>query len=283
MDDHANGDISVFPKDVFEFFGKKGSTTLVVNPRVLQEVVGDSTIPLDKYDVYVMGKKLGDNRPSFFTKMRIEGRAQARNKIQGFLGIRFLAGYGFQKVHQDSSLKIMRPTDIQKLVTQDSASFKKRAIIRINDGVGLSLAMTEAFCKIPLLNDTVLDAVDTKANMRKREAYARKRAREKNWAHLNRESTLNENHVRMHRMLLPYKRNLPDGEYFQEFLRDIVRGCLRLQAEFCPEDQDKCRKIFSESFNETDETENRQRPNKRPISVHSTQSLLDMPIQGISW
>lgn len=236
MDD-PNGDIENFPKEVFSFYNRKGAGK-VVTPAVLQGMIGSSTIPLHQHDIYVMGKKPGSTSPAYFTKMRIETKASERNTVQGLLGVRFLAGYGYHKwVKQggNSDVTIKRPADIKKLVTEDTSSFKKRAVIYLNGNV-LSLSLADGFCQIPLMDHRLLGDFENPHNSKKRDAYALKKKKGKEWAHINRNSMLVENKKAMHRMLLPYKKNLRDAEYFQEFMQDMVQGCLQLRKEFCPEE-----------------------------------------------
>lgn len=234
MDD-PNGDITSFPSEVFSFFNRKGAGE-AVTPAVLQDMIGSSTIALPNYDIYAMGKESGGTSPAYFTKLRIVTKASERNTVQGLLGVRFLAGYGYRKWVQqggNSDVTIKRPADIKKLVTEDTSSFKKRAVIFLNGNV-LSLSLADGFCRIPLMDHRLLGEFENPTNSKKRDAYALKKKRGKEWAHINRNSMLVENKKAMHRMLLPYKKNLLEKEYFQEFLKDMVQGCLQLRKEFCP-------------------------------------------------
>ena len=236
MDD-ANGDITDFPPEVFSFFNKKGSGA-PVTPAILQDMIGSSTIPLPNHDIYAMGKKAGGTLPAFFTKLKIVTKASERNTVQGYLGVRFIAGYGYRKWVQQggsSDVTIMRPADIKKWVTEDTLCFKKRAVIFL-DGNVVPLSFADGFCSIPLMDHRLLGDFENPTNAKKRDAYALKKKKDKEWAHINRNSMLVENKKALHRMLLPYKKNLLESEYFQEFLKDMVRGCIQLREEFCPEE-----------------------------------------------
>ena len=230
-----NGDISDFPKAVWHYYKTKGSGD-VVTPSFLQKLLGSTTIELNKYDIYVMGKektgtgKHKNNKPVFFTKLRIDGKSAERNSVQGLLGVRFLAGYGY--MNSDSNLRVMRPTNIDKLVTQDSSQFRKRAVVYINGHV-LALSRVEGFCRIPLMDDRVLAKFEKKSNAKKREAYARRKKRHNEWAHINRETMLEENKKVILGMLLKYKKNLGDNEFFREFMRDTMAISVELREEFC--------------------------------------------------
>lgn len=236
MDD-PNGDITNFPPEVFSFFNKKGCGE-AVTPAVLKAMIGSPTIPLPQHDIYTMGKESGGTSPAYFTKLRIVTKVSERNTVQGLMGIRFLAGYGYHKWVQqggNSDVTIMRPADIKKLVTEDTSTFKKRAVIFLNGNV-ISLSLADGFCRIPLMDHRLLGDFENPTNSKKRDAYALKKKKDNEWAHINRNSMLVENKKAMHRMLLPYKKNLREKEYFQEFLKDMVQGCLQLRKEFCPEE-----------------------------------------------
>lgn len=223
------------PPEVFSHYNKRGSG-IVLTPAILQRIIGSETIPLHEYDIYVMGKRVGCRTPAFFTKMRIETKASERNTVQGLLGVRFLAGHGYNKwVEQGGStnVAIMRPADIKKLVTEDTGSFKKRAVIYVSGHV-VSLSLADGFCRIPLMDHRLLADFEKVTNSKKREAYALKNKVGKKWAHINRKSMLSENKKAMHRMILPYKKNLEEQEYFDEFMRDMFNGCLELKKEFFP-------------------------------------------------
>ena len=250
------------PEEVLSYFNLKGARE-EVTPVRLQALTGKSTVALQDFDIYVMGKESGNPTPSYFTKLRIVEKAQARNNIQGFLGVRFLDGFGYFNVNMDSSIKIMRPIGIQKLITKDSASFKKRALIYITKDVLLPLHTTECFCRLPLMDDNKLKTVDKDCNARKREAYARTKAEKKKWTHVNREGMLKEHQRMMYNMLLPYRKNLPEDEFFVEFLTDILKGCRKLMNEFETDNEmenmdgvdkvDKLKRMFFRIYQDEDE------------------------------
>lgn len=232
-----NGDITTFPQEVWDYFKEKGSGD-VVTPAFLKEISGSTTIPVEKHDIYVMGKEKTtgagkkDNQPVFFTKLRIDSKSSERNTVQGLLGVRFLGGYGYMNNDSKSDLKVMRPTNIDKFVTQDSSQFRKRAVIHVNGHV-LAMSRAEGFCRIPLMDDRVLAKFEKRSNAKKREAYARKKKGLNEWAHINRKAMQEENKKAILGMLVAYKKNLRDTEFFGEFMRDIVTIGLQLRDEFC--------------------------------------------------
>ena len=231
-----NGDISNIPRVVWEYYKEKGSGQ-VVTPAFLLEICGSTTIPVEQHDVYVMGKeeserKKKDNQPKFITKMRIDSKSAERNTFQGLLGVRFLEGFGYVNNGSNSDLKVMRPTNIDKLVTHDSSQFRKRAVIHVNGHV-LAISRVEGFCRIPLMDDRVLAKFEKKSNAKKREAYARKKKGLNEWAHINRKAMQEENKKAILGMLVAYKKNLRDTEFFGEFMRDIMAIGVQLREEFC--------------------------------------------------
>lgn len=256
-----------------------------VTPTDLVQLLGRETIPLQNYDIYAFGKKSGDSNTMFCTKMRILHRAQPRNMIQGFIGVRFLAGYGFKKVANNSTTKIMRPTDIQKLVTQDSVSFKKRAFVYIDEKHIFPLTMVESLCQIPLMEEALIIKIDKKANARKREAYARKRAHCQDWAHTNRTSVVNENHARLHRMLLTYKANLSKDDYFREFVKDVAQNCVRLKNDFQVNmnDIDDAMVSLTRMSYDNKSKENETSPKKQKIFGAKNAMLKRINVTEIGW
>lgn len=229
-----NSGISDIPMNVLTFFHTKGSGT-VVTPAVLKRLIGSATLDLSKFDIYTMGKrkalnKNGINPPAFFTKLRIYGKSAERNSVQGLLGVKFLDGYGYKLVG-DSELRVMRPTNIDKYVTEDSSPFRKRSVVYVQGHV-FSLARLEGFINIPLMDDRVLAKFENKSNAKKREAYARKKKKSNEWAHINRTTMLRENKKVLLGMLLKYKRNLDDNNFFKEFMSDTLNIGLELGKEF---------------------------------------------------
>ncbi|AAR26899.1 FirrV-1-B24 [Feldmannia irregularis virus a] len=272
--------LSSFPPDIFDHFDTKRTTTFnqMLTPADLLHLLGRETVPLQDYDIYVLGKRPGDSKIKFYTKMRIEHRVHARNIIQGFVGVRFLGGYGFENVANSASLKVMRPTDIQKLVTQDSVSFKKRALVYIDQDHVYPLTMIEPLCHIPLVASAALDKIDKKANARKREAYARKRSRCNDWAHVNREAIVSDNHTRLHRMLLAYKRNIRHKDFFDEFMMDVMKNCRQLERDF------KCSQTTPVAPNSV--APNSVAPKSvAPVTAKSAvaKSLQKIPVADIGW
>ena len=227
-----NGDISSFPKEMYRAFSSK---QIMVTPVLLHKLIGSDKIELNKYDIYAMGKKKGSKEKYYWTKLQIKYREHSRNGIQGYLSVSFIAGYGFQQNKCDNSLKIIRPTSIGRLVSDDGAVFKKRAMINVN-GTYLPLQMAEGFCVIPLLSSRQMkmDSTfkDSKLNSSKRKAYASCQISQQKWAHINRRTMEKDQKISLHSMLLPYKKNLSDKKYFSEFTRDIVKNLNLLKNEF---------------------------------------------------
>lgn len=243
---------SEFPASVYRFFDAKGTRNLVT-PTFLQGILGVSEIYIPEHDIYVMGKERGDKSKRFWTKMRIRSKASERNMLQGLLGVEFLAGHGKLKVDSEykengcrgseknaesntnaesSRFHIMRPITIRSIVTEDGASFKKRSVIHLKDDVFVILEDAESFCRIPLMDQELLDKHEKRSNSKKRDAYARKKVAGNKWAHVNRDCMLREQLKRMHKMILPYKRNLSDDAYFSEFTKDILTNCMHLHKDF---------------------------------------------------
>ena len=227
-----NGDISSFPKEMFRAFDSK---QILVTPSLLNSVIGSEKINLQNYDIYTMGKKKNDRKKHYWTKLRIKFREHSRNGIQGYLSVSFIAGYGFQNNKCDSKLKILRPTSIGKMVSDDGAVFKKRSMINLN-GTFVPLQGAEGFCVIPLLSSRQMRSdntfKDSKLNSSKRKAYASCQIHQKKWAHINRRLMENDQKKSLHSMLLPYKKNLPDNVYFNEFINDIIKNINILKKEF---------------------------------------------------
>lgn len=229
-----NGDISDFPPEVFTFFNTRGKGP-VVTPSSLKALTGSTTLDLHKYDIYTMGKKktsskTSRNPPTYFTKLRICGKNSERNSLQGLLGIKFLSGYG-HKLVGNSELKIMRPINIDALVTKDTSPFRKRSAVYINGKV-LSLTGVEGLSYIPILDDRVMSMHETKHQAYKREAYARLKKGNNEWAHINRDTMLKENKRVLLDILVKYKKNIQGSLFFQEFMQDLMRIGFELGGEF---------------------------------------------------
>ena len=188
-----------------------------------------------------MGKKKNDRKKHYWTKLRIKFREHSRNGIQGYLSVSFIAGYGFQNNKCERNLKILRPTSIGKMVSDDGAVFKKRSMIDLN-GTFIPLQSAEGFCSIPLLSSRQMKSdstfKDSKLNSNKRKAYANCQIHQKKWAHINRRIMENDQKKSLHSMLLPYKKNLPDKVYFNEFINDIIKNINLLKKEFGCESKD---------------------------------------------
>ena len=229
-----NGDISDVPPKVFGYFNERGQGQLVT-PAFLVQITGSPVLDLERYDIYVMGKKNGgakNNPPAYMTKLRIVSKSSERNSTQGQLGVRFIQGFGYINNDSNSDLKVMRPTNISRLVTQDTSQFKLRAVIHVNGHV-LAFSHAEAFIRIPLMDDRVLAKFENPINAKKRGAYARKQEALKEWAHINRKAMQEENKKAVLRMLVVYKKNLRDTDFFGEFMLDILAIGLQLRDEFC--------------------------------------------------
>ena len=113
------------------------------------------------------------------------------------------------------------------MVSDDGAVFKKRSMIDLN-GTFIPLQSAEGFCSIPLLSSRQMKSdntfKDSKLNSSKRKAYASCQIHQKKWAHINRRIMENDQKKSLHSMLLPYKKNLPDKVYFNEFINDIIKN-----------------------------------------------------------
>ncbi len=284
-----NGDISNFPKEMFRAFDSK---QVLVTPSLLNGLIGSDKINLDTYDIYTMGKKKNDRKKYYWTKLRIKYREHSRNGIQGYLSVSFLAGYGFQNNKCDSKLKIIRPTSIGKMVSDDGAVFKKRSMVDIN-GTFLPLQSAEGFCVIPLLSSRQMKSdntfKDSRLNSSKRKAYASCQIHQKKWAHINRRIMENDQKKSLHLMLLPYKKNLSNKEYFSAFISDIVKNIYLLKKEFGSEDVSTIQlKELKMGMNiHEHKKEEAEEENNLDISLDDTKlentNLENIPMSTIEW
>jgi len=227
-----NGDISGFPDGVFGFFSNPGLRR-PITLKWLQSVIGTSTIHVQLYDIYAMGKRKGDRRPTFWTKMRILMRESERNVFQGNLGVEFLEGYGAKMMGNVEGIQMMRPVNIRDMVTQDISDFKKRAVIHLGGNNFVLLAEAESFCEFPFYTSKEIhDSGDNRVNCRKRKYYARRMDQKKQWPHITRKSVRDGNRNKLFKMLLPYRKNLPPDTYFTEFTNDILSELECFRDEF---------------------------------------------------
>jgi len=276
-----NGDISMFPREMYKAFSSK---KILVTPSLLNKIVGGTEIKLNEYDIYAMGKKKGCKTKYYWTKLRINKREHSRNCIQGYLSVTFCAGYGFQNNNCDSTSRIMRPTAIGKMISDDGSVFKKRAMINVN-GTYLSLQDAEGFCSVPLLSMKQMKSdkkfIDSALNSKKRKAYASYQESQKKWAHINRRTMERDQKKSLHSMILPYKKNLPDKEYFNQFMKDIIKNCNILKKEF----EHDGTGIELGCLNSEPEPEYEKEPElKEPEPDLQVSNLLsNIPISSIKW
>ena len=283
-----NGDISSFPEGVFRAFERSTKKTLVT-PELLNRVVGKEIIDLNEYYIYAMGKKKGSKEKHFWTKLKIIGREFERNILQGYLSVIFIAGYGFENVGRTQKPQLMRPTDIGNLVSDDNSVFKKRAMVDIGDGHFLSLEHCESFCSVPLLSSKEIDGhsnqkkkKDTKLNCKKRKAYANGQAQKNKWAHINRTTMERDQKKSLHKMLLPYKKNMSDDVYFSEFMKDILKNCKELEKEFNRNvSEGMLQNLESLETNSNIKNKNNESLSKPTLKLH--RKLSEIPMSNIEW
>lgn len=273
-----NGDISMFPEEMYKAFSSKN---ILVTPSLLNTLIKSDKINLPDYDIYAMGKKKRNKKKYYWTKLRIMKREHSRNCIQGYLSVSFLSGYGFEKNNRDKSNRIMRPTAIGKMVSDDDAVFKKRAMIDIN-GTFLSLQSAEGFCNIPLLSTKQMKSDkslnDSLLNSKKRKAYATYQISRKKWAHINRKAMGKDQKKSLHSMLLPYKKNLSDKEYFPQFISDIVKNCSLLKKEFECEQE-----INMDVFKSIEPRKMEEKVTLTKIKGKEINNLKNIPTDKIEW
>lgn len=255
-----------------------------------------------------MGKRKGEKENCFWTKLRLLSSESSRNSIQGLLEVQFLAGYGFMNTECEPRPKVMRPTNIQQIVTKDSVAFKKRAIVHIKGDVFLPLEGVDSHLRIPLMDEETLGKFEKSSNSRKREAYARKKASKNEWAHVNRVTMKKEHKKLIIRMVTPYKKNLKSNEYWVEFLNDLFSECMELKQDFTQDVttadkkqllEDLTKKVMGDDYNinntkNTNTSTNNNTKRRRqdvcnpgvniPEKYISTKrSLKNIPSTDISW
>ena len=248
---------NMYPESMKTHFTKPYHRKLVSGSDI-EEICGSSRINLEKYDVYAMGKKKNEKKNLLWTKMRIIGREFQRSVLQGYLKIELISGHGYESYIRTRGIEygtkvivILRLSDLTPLITEDGAVFKKRAVIDLGNDKYAPIDQVESFCILPLItsnelmNENVDDTRKSKdrANCRKRKAYAMKDKRG------NRELIRSDGYKCMHKIVLRYKRQLPSDLYMDEFIKDVLENCTRIQNEFST----KKKKI---SFGYTNEEEN---------------------------
>ena len=275
--------INDFPKEMFDFFNYP-SRRKIVTPEFLIETHGRSTFNLNECDIYVMGKRKGCRKPVFWTKLRITSREFERNALQGLLGVQFLGGFGFDKCERTDAIKLMRPSDIGKLVSEDNAVFKKRSVVDIN-GTFVALEYAESFCELPLMTSSDISSNgghNICVNSRKRKVYAMKRLKDKKWAHANRVTIELEQKRSLHKMLLPYKKNIDHSVYFEEFMKDIMKNCKVLQQEFhCK--NGKVGSICKDDKLEEEGEKGVEIARKEESSLEIDECLRDVDVSDLMW
>ena len=227
-----NGDISSFPKSMFDFFTKP-SVRKHITTKWLIDSIGSPTIKVQDYDIYAMGKRLGDRTPVFWTKMRILTRESERNVFQGNLGVKILEGYGKKSMDGFHGITMMRPVKIRKLITQDISDFKKRAVIHLGGDNFAFLKDIECFAEFPYYTSKDIKATgDNSVNCRKRRYYAKRMDKKKSWAHISKESILIAHKKKIASMIQPYRKNAPIGLYFEEFIGDILKIIEEVRTDY---------------------------------------------------
>jgi len=271
-----NGDISKFPPGVFNFFSTPGLRQPITS-KWLQNVIGTSTIHVQRYDIYAMGKRKGDRKPVFWTKMRILMRESERNVFQGNLGVEFLEGYGAYMMDHAKGVHMMRPVNIRDMVTQDISDFKKRAVIHLGSDNFVLLSEAESFCQFPFYtSDEIRDSGDNRVNCRKRKYYARRMEQKKQWPHITRKSVNSGNRSKLFKMLLPYRKNLPLDTYFDEFTTDItsILADFRNEFEIPPSDKSCSKSVDVDvEIGEIQSTVSEEHKNLNLLSTISMESI----------
>ena len=236
----ANMDENMYPESMKTHFTKPYHRKLISGVGI-EEICGSTRINLEKYDVYAMGKKKNEKKSFLWTKMRIIGREFQRSVLQGYLKIELISGYGYNSYIRTRGIEfgtkvvvILRLSDLIPLITEDGAVFKKRAVIDLGNDKYAPIDQVESFCILPLItsnelmNENVDDTrkIKDRANCRKRKAYAMKDKRG------NRELIRSDAYKCMHKIVLRYKRQLPSDLYMDEFIKDVLENCTRIQNEF---------------------------------------------------
>lgn len=225
-----NGDRSDFPEEVFRFF-LNPSARVPVTEKWLQDTIGKTTIQVHNFDIYSMGKRKKDRSPAFWTRMRIVMREAERNVFQGNLGVRFTGGFGLRISEKGDSVQMMRPVNIRDMVTEDVSDLKKRSAIHLGGDSFIMLCEAGSFCEFPFYTTQDIQC-SSRINCRKKKYYARKMEEKKQWPHITRKSVTAGNKNKIFKMLLPYRKNLPLGVYFDEFSRDINNILSEFRREF---------------------------------------------------
>ena len=289
-DFESNGSLVNFPLSVFSFY--KTRFNITITPSFIEDLTGSRFIDIQNHDIYIMGKRKGEKANCFWTKLRLLSSESSRNSLQGLLEVKFLEGYGFVNVGSSSDAKVMRPTNVQQLVTKDSVAFKKRAIVHIKGDVFLPLEGVDSHLRIPLMDEETLCGFEKSSNSRKREAYARKKASKNEWAHVNRVSMKKEHKKLIIRMVTPYKKNLGSDEYWVEFLNDLFTECLELKQEFTQDVTEDDKEQFLEDLTHrimgrVKTTNGKKRCSPTVISdspgVPTMRSLKNIPSTDVSW
>ena len=289
-DSEVNGLLDNFPLSVFSFYKTRFTTT--ITPTFIEGLTGSRFIDIQDHDIYIMGKRKGEKANCFWTKIRLLSSESSRNSLQGLLEVKLLEGYGFMNVGSNSDAKVMRPTNIQKLVTRDSVAFKKRAIVHIKGDVFLPLEGVDSHLRIPLMDEETLCSFEKSSNSRKREAYARKKASNNEWSHVNRVSMKKEHKKLIIRMVTPYKKNLGSG-YWIEFLNDLFTECLELKQEFIQDVTENDKEQFLEDLThrvlgKVNKNNGKKRcspgiTGSEIPSISTMRSLKNIPSTDVSW
>lgn len=284
-DVNTNGSCD-FPQPVLDFFTTKKRDNHLVTPSFLKLHTGNPKVVLANYDIYSMGKMKGSKQVSYWTKLRILSKDNPSNTIQGQLQVEFHSGHGFKEI--GPGIQVMRPTNIQKIITKDTTSFKKRSIIEISAGIYVTLHQIDSLCEIPLMDADLLSRFEKIANLKKREAYARRKTKDKSWRHVSKANMYKENKKLIVKMLIPYMKNLPRDEFFKVFMEDNVSWCLEVKKEFFSDEEYMCTDEYtSELLGNCVGSKRQLEPdpdsNKSSKTVPTSRSIRHISSTDISW
>lgn len=259
------------PPSITDFAATRGRKP--TTPQEIIDVVG--VLNLNEYDVYVMGKRMGDTNAYYWTSMRIMGKESPGKTLTGYLLTKFISGEGFKRAGSPEESMILRPANIAKLVTDDTVAFKNRAFIVLNERV-FRLSDVEPYCVLPPIPPSLLEGFESPASSQKRVKYAREKYLKNGWAHVNMASMREEQRRAMHKMLLPYMKNLSQRSFFDAFMKDMIETCTSLRDEFCVEGD-------TLEMPETPEVEEPEPTPKRPRETVVNPSLHRIDAAGILW
>jgi hypothetical protein len=220
------------PLHIKKFFKNRGGGP-ETNPKELKALISKEFIPLHEYDIWVFGKN-AENKEDY-TRLRITSKERAGDTpLQGLMKVTFLGGYGYDKLKENGKPYedvIMRCSDMSRIVTKDTGSFKKRAVIDVNN-TAISLDKADSFVQLPLLHHRDLATFESSERTKKRLSHGQKKMEKGEWNHVNRSTVVKDKEKILHRMLLPYYNNLSKEEFFAEFMKDLTTICQNLRESF---------------------------------------------------